>query len=261
MTTWKDKIFQHLSEYKETELGIHENGIWVGNKKKYPHILPYKYTSSNLIEGKYHYSSLKWSINSEKSLHPGFHHLNSSQALAINLFVPFIEEDILQSLLQRIGIDDEGVCGKFEHVENREEGTNFDFFIEGKKHKYFFEVKYSEDRYGYATNNENHRNKFQDIYQPKLRTIHNIQREEFFRKYQLWRNISYANEGYIIFVFPRFRKDLTKITNEAIGKIQTPDKVKILYIDDIVSVFKDAYIGSQDHFREFENKYLNIKAI
>ena len=154
-----EQIKHHLERYKIEKLRIKENGIWINNKKEYPHILPYRKRSKNLIEKEYINTLLLYSLNSGKALHPGFHHLNSSQALAINLFVPFLVESKLGTLLQEIDIEDSIEKSEFEYIENEKEGTNFDFFIKGKTNSYYFEVKYSEQKFGYAKNDKRHRDK------------------------------------------------------------------------------------------------------
>ena len=75
---------KHLANYKETVLNIKGNGIWKNNGKEYPHILPESQYSKNLIDAGFQVKLCQLT----KSKHCDFHHLNSSQALAINLFGP-----------------------------------------------------------------------------------------------------------------------------------------------------------------------------
>lgn len=45
--------------------------------------------------------------------------------------------------------------------------------------------------------------------------VASISKEEFFKHYQLWRNIIYAVEGLVVFVFVEPRKDLTGAVESA----------------------------------------------
>lgn len=80
-------------------------------------------------------------------LYQDFHHLNSSQAVCLNFFYPFIEENQLPLLLDILHIKNEDIeLSEFEKVISRAEGTNFDFYIKLKSGKQiFFEIKYTED--------------------------------------------------------------------------------------------------------------------
>jgi hypothetical protein len=89
----KDSILRHLSNYKNDTLGIFEDGTYKG--KGYSHILPINMIKENLIRSKYRNELEKTFVEMEKNIHIYFNHLNSSQALALNLFVPLIKENKL----------------------------------------------------------------------------------------------------------------------------------------------------------------------
>ena len=120
----KRHLSKHLSEYKVEVLKITGNGKWWKNHKEYSHILPLDKKNENIIN-----SDIKEDLISlldEDSIHLGFHHLNSSQALALNLFGPLVIKKHLEM------IDEMNILGKstgiFEYIENQMEYTNFDFF-------------------------------------------------------------------------------------------------------------------------------------
>ena len=98
--------------------------------------------------------------------------LTSSQALAFNLFFPFLgssrsNPDLLQTAL---GIDPEPVSSwRFEAILDTVEGTNFDVAINFPAgRKLLVEVKLTEPEFGVCKDNEMHPRKLRDIYRPRL---------------------------------------------------------------------------------------------
>lgn len=87
--TYQKEIKDWLSEYKTTHFKGLEDGKWKRNKKSYSHILPDALKYDNLLPT-YRDLFCKSNYNSIK-LHSDFHHLNSSQAMCINLFYPLIK--------------------------------------------------------------------------------------------------------------------------------------------------------------------------
>jgi len=251
----RTKILNHLAEYKQNSIGISENGTWWKNQQEYRHILPQKFNMKNIIDAGFKSQLLEQISISER--HIGFNHLNSSQALALNLFGPFLVASKLASLSLLVGTDYSRCSWKFEHVYNKDEGTNFDLYLEADKQKCFFEVKYTEDRFGAASDDDHHNRKFDLIYRNRLAKITDISKQEFFRDYQLWRNIIYKREGEVIFVIPRFRDDLLKRIEIARTKIDNPQSVKVVFIEDICRLGSSVDDGRfRDHFSEFDKKYL-----
>lgn len=257
-----EDIYQHLAEYKRNVLGITENGEW--RKKPYKHILPKEHLNKNLIQSKYYNDLLNLTKDPSITLHKGFHHLNSSQALCFNLFVPMIEENAFQPLFDLISINDDFKYHKFEYIFDYKENTNFDFFIEGKNTKYFFEVKYTEANFGSAANDKKqkhkHEIKYNNIYKERLAKITNISMEIFFRDYQLWRNLIYTDQGIVVFVIPEFREDLHEKINDAKSKMKNYQNVEVLFIEKICKTYQQINIGEfESHYSEFYNKYFAIQ--
>ena len=106
---------------------------------------------------------------------------------------------------------------EFEHIEKnsfetcQEKGrTNFDFFIKDDSKKYFFEIKYTEDTFGYVSEiDPTHHQKFNDYYKKQLGIVApKVSERDFFNNYQLWRNICHVyenedsiNEVYFVSIF------------------------------------------------------------
>ena len=265
-----EKIILNLCSYKNDILKITEIGTY--HNKTYLHILPKNMSEKNLLETKY-FEDLKKEfhvLQNEKKIHRYFHHLNSSQALALNFFVPIIKEGLLSNFL---GIEDEVFNTKFEYeFEHEEENsfevkpyrkTNFDFYAEANNKKYFFEVKYTEKEFGSAKKDSAHKEKYKTIYKPTLEKIckANIPENEFFKNYQLWRNLCHVQYGTICFVLPSFRNDLIKTIENAKSFIKEEyiKFIQIRIIDDFVlKMTSHKNVNISNHYKEFKKKYFEL---
>lgn len=250
------EIKRHLAQYKIDTLQIIEEGFWWKNKKHYPHILPQNFYKKNIINKGFQKQLL--SLINTRDLHLGFHHLNSSQALALNLFGPLVITNQIQligDLLQIERINSKET--KFEYIENTNENTNFDFFIKSQSLNIYFEVKYTENEFSGTKEDKKHLDKYSEIYQDKLKKIASISQKDFFNNYQLWRNILYADTGFIVFVLPKFRTDLIKKVEKARILTNIPDRIKILKIEDLVENCQNKE-ELTNHYSEFKKKYLNF---
>ena len=127
--SYRDKLRRHLSEYKRLHLGIGTPGVfrYRGREVQYQHILPLANASANL------FAEAEPSASAFLAAHPGkrhryFHHLNSSQAFAFNLFFPYFsgEPEAASALLRAFG--QKGVLAGWEPeaVPAPDEETNVD---------------------------------------------------------------------------------------------------------------------------------------
>lgn len=253
------KLKVHLSVYKSDVLKIKQNGIW--RNKEYPHILPKDRELENLINKGY-YEKL-CDIAKQIQLHFCFNHLNSSQALAINLFGPIlIEKDF--SILQNNGIEISNYkCSKFEHKE-RGDGTAFDFYIKDEVKNIYFEVKYTEDTLKTKSKSKNNDDRWSKYYKERMTNIlidNTGAKERIFSEYQLWRNIArISNDNdIVVFVVPKERKDLVEEIKSAKKKIKPEyvNRIKILYVNDVCECGEN-HDKFSTHYTEFRKKYLNI---
>ena len=134
---WYKANKEHLIKFKKEELRITEPGIYKP-ENYYDHILPEGEENKNFIRE-------EWA--SKCKHHCYYHHLNSSQTMCVNFFMPLIEKpELLQEFLHRFcGTDAEIVRTDFEYVNAQYGNTNFDFHcLDSKGNQFFFEIKYTE---------------------------------------------------------------------------------------------------------------------
>ena len=217
--TYQDEIKDWLSEYKTTHFKGLKNGIWKGNKKQYPHILPEDNWFDNLLPQ--YKTELKDYISKQNvKLHPAFHHLNSSQAMCLNMFYPLIQEKKLDLIIKALklnsdSVDYNSVC--FEKESMIEKGkryrpTSFDFyFMTNNGKEIHFEIKYTEQGFGKAKRDNQHFDKYESIYKKHCSAINPkyCNCDSFLDNYQLMRNVVHvSNNSYVVFIFPANNKKI-----------------------------------------------------
>ena len=108
-------------------------------------------------------------------MHRDFHHLNSSQALAFNLFFPYfgMPHGSAEPLLRGLGLEPRPVhAWAFEEVPEPQEGTNFDFFVAfGSGQRLLVEAKLTETEFGTREADDAHRRKLTELYRPRLEAM------------------------------------------------------------------------------------------
>lgn len=264
----EDEIKKHLTSYKLNSLKTEKSGVWKG-RYKLPYILSEQDKIQNLIMKSYPKEFQQLYLEQKDSLHSCFAHLNSSQALCFNLFYPLV-------FCKRLSVINSSITNNssasFEHVEedsfetiqNNREKTNFDFFINDKGTKYFFEIKYTEKNFGNVesfNNNDRHDKKYNSYYKGQVAKIaaREVSEKDFFDNYQIWRNVCHADIGIVYFIFLKDRKSLEKRIRSIAAqcKNEYKKKIKVLYIEDLVaSCLKIQDENFQKHYQEFKKKYL-----
>jgi hypothetical protein len=245
MEDFATTLTAHLAKYKREVLGVTENGIWVRNGRKYNHILPQSLYKLNLVEG-IRDACLAHDRVSRIQLHRDFHHLNSSQAFALNLFFPLLGsvEPEPQLLLDALGFPSSAlVAWEFEAVPDYHEGTNFDLLLTlSNGNKIFIEVKLTEREFGTARNDKTHRVKRDTVYRPRLeRNVlpQAFEDEVFFRQYQLMRNISYAGPaGAVVLLFPKANASIRQQAERFLQCYLQPQlrhSVRIVHAEELIA--------------------------
>lgn len=267
---YKESVLRHLARYKTDTLGVLQNGVWVNNKQEYPHILPSELLKLNFLPG--------INIPEGIKLHEGAHHLNSSQVKCINFFEPLIHHKEGKALLlkmiageAKVPIEPETAIqtAYFEYVPNTAEGTNFDFYMQlSGGERFYFEIKYTEDGFGSIpaekTNDGKYSRKWDNVYSKHLQQslyLKDIPKDDFYRHYQIMRNISYiqTEKDYTVLLFPNENYNLVKQLTKAIG-LEDRQRMKNVIILDWSRLISSALelsenTGLFEHYNLFKNKY------
>jgi len=266
-----------LSSYKKESLRVTDRGIfrYKGKDLYKDHILPTKFRNQNII--RFYRDLFFASPSSAINYHRYFHHLNSSQALCINLFYPLMAENKLNIVLDLLGITESQVVEScFEKESDLEIGTgrktNFDFFMQLiDRTKIYFEIKYSETGFGSAKKDDAHKRKFAATYQPLLKNNDFIdpkfcKMNYFLDAYQIMRNISHINEeSLVVFVYPMANKKIHRQAQSVIEKLLTDKgkrRYKILLLEPTIEEILHRVQNPKlhEHFMEFKHKYLSHDA-
>ncbi len=259
----RERLLEHLATYKQDTLKIEESGLWRGNE--YDHILPKEMANKNLIDAGF-LNQLREKVSAlSLQLHSAFGHLNSSQAMCLNLMVPLLERDMLLEYIKKSCPD--AVRGTklaepaFERIMDKDERTQFDFYCTTDAGETLsFEFKYSEPNFSFMAKDERHQEKFEQTYKDGLKKL-DVDQETFAAGYQLWRNILYAetHQHTVFFVFPKFRSDLQEAVEQAKEKCpeEVLQRIHCICIDDWV----EDLLQSDDsalvkHYEAFKKKYL-----
>jgi hypothetical protein len=240
--SYQDDLKRHLTEYKKVHLGIVEPGVFRhrGRDLLYGHILPVQSTSLNLFEEARGFRQVYPDIK----LHRYFHHLNSSQAFAFNLFFPFFsgKPEAASALLMALGSAGVLADWKPEWVPDRVERTNIDvcwWTVDGVKTT--CEVKLSETDFGKAQDDRRHRDKFL-VYREKL-SSHlapaRLERRAFLDAYQFNRNVYHMvcdDRTRLMFLLPQANAVLWDRLAELLKGIitSTRDRISVVAIEAVI---------------------------
>jgi len=269
--SYQDDLKRHLAVYKRQSLGITEPGIfrYRGRELLYHHILPVAHASSNLLE------EARTAANEFLAAHPGkrhrhFHHLNSSQAFAFNLFFPFFSNkpEVARALLRALG--QQGILDTWEPeaIPIRDEKSNIDVLwrtTDGVQT--FCEVKLSEADFGKAVDDSRHRAKLVDIYGPVLGAHLESGRlagPAFFRAYQFNRNVWHmvsSDRSRLIFLLPRSNAGLwAQLQELLLGVVpRTRSRISAVAIEDVIGTLtsdQQCPTALREYTRRLAEKYL-----
>jgi hypothetical protein len=275
--TYQNEIKDWLSDYKITHFKKLENGIWKRNKKQYPHILPVDNWLENFLP-KYKTELTEYIRTQKIKLHSDFHHLNSSQAMCLNIFYPLIKETKLDLLVNVLKLDSDSVdydSVRFEKESNieKEKGyrpTNFDFYFRTiNNKKIYFEIKYTELGFGKAKCDKEHFDKYESVYKNHCSVINPkyCNCNDFLDNYQLMRNLIHlSNNSYVVFIFPVNNKKIKQQAEFAKSTLVTSDfqqNIIILTWEHLLGYIDSITLGSEkldSQMIDFKDKY-KIKPI
>jgi hypothetical protein len=265
--------YEHLSQYKVDTLGIEGDGIFHYRGREVPkaHILPIAERDKNILE---QYSERYFaSEHADIKLHQYFHHLNSSQALCINLFYPLIAENSLDHFMSYLdlpeGLSLSPVFEKESDVEDAARRTSFDFYVKQESvGNVYVEVKYTEDGFAKAKDDEEHRKKFTETYLPLVKQKSAFLMPEcqecdvFLKHYQVLRNLVHVSENdYVVLLFPSGNKKVLDQAVFARDHLLTDEgrsRLKIVLLEEFVAFLEANSVGSKlyGYYQGFRKKYL-----
>jgi hypothetical protein len=272
---FRDRACAYLSEYRKNVLGLEEAGLFSrgGRDHRLGHILPRGSEERNLLEpyGSTFFASKVGRIK----LHQYFHHLNSSQALCINLFYPLMAEGegdlLLQCLASTITSPIDCNFEVESDLEIAARRTSFDFHVRSREgEQILVEVKYTEDGFGSAEPDDEHLVKFQDTYAPLLRNSAYLTDEcndphFFLSNYQVLRNLVHiTSRSEVRFVFPRANTKVAKQAEDARVRFLTDSgrsRFRVIYLEDVVTELAVRLRGRtlENYYERFSQKYLGCE--
>lgn len=251
------RVKKHLVDYKKNVLGIEKNGLYKGEEHEY--ILPGKIENNFLGDTYLLYSEY---CNGEK-LNKYCNHLNSSQIMCMNFFLPLLEnEEIMDKIVAKVlNIDIEDLGERVDYFCNamHDEKNQFDLYLKySSGYRIYLESKYTEEKFRSFSNQDKDEywEKYYKEFLQKSRYLKDLKKDDFYKDYQLYRDIGLiqGDKDYVIFLYPfdneRIEKKLEDFKYE---NVIEKDWNTITYT--ILKMVKDTELD--EYYREFSRKYLN----
>lgn len=273
--TYEQLMKAHLSNYKVKKLAVTRPKKWRGGEMDYHYILPANRRELNFLSP-YRTETGKFIEAESIKLHPSFHYLNSSQAVCVNFFYPFIAEGQWPLLLKVLGMEGEEVESfQFEKMMGEGEQTTFDFYLKLKSDKdIFFEVKYTENSFGHAPDEGQYEKQYQKIHQKILAGEIQPSAEEYtalLKNHQMLQQIAYGKPDgnrIVVFICPENNKSLQLEYRQVMDHVVVPELQGSIRMVTWENLLKDLKIHLKSnlqvpgklvhHYREFEDKYFPI---
>lgn len=269
---YHDRLLQQLAAYRRAELGdAAEPGATANDDERARgHVLPKDAARANILPG---IRDAFWSwfdaLEPPHTLDASFHDLGSSQALAFNLFFPFLKEGRAdRRLLTLLGLKGGEYMADFGKAVDAEESASFDFYMESASgQRICFELELAGASFGSAESDAAHVQMLERHYRPCLHDLIDakwLEPAAFCAHYTVMRTLSclgrYADSG-VVFIFPRANERL-KEEEQAIKQIVSKSlapRVAILYLEYLVERILNATAGDDalhEHFLRFRAKYI-----
>lgn len=256
----------HLAGYKEVDMPGVPDGIHYSSGRRYAHILPPEMRELNILPST---RAAFWRYFKAQcgdvGLHTDFHHLNSSQAFAFNLFFPLMAERANHAaVLRALGVQSvELASWRFEAIPDGNERTAVDFYARYTSGTQLLcEVKLTESSFGSAAPNKARLAKRESHYLPALSgkiASEWLEEDKFFLNYQLLRNLSHVNldrGDQLVFLMPRANVGPWAAAERFMSAL-TPaamNSVRLVSVKDFLGRLQgDA--PSTTHLSEFAAKY------
>lgn len=278
--SFSDEMKEHLAAYRTEVLGRKKMGKW--RKISKPHILTQEDKAAWNYLPEVRPKLPRYVEEHSIKLHQYFAHLNSSQALALNLFLPLMPRDESglawgnpAHLNHLLGNPQHRFCNsRFEAILDKKEKTNFDWIADIKDGgSVFCEVKYTESRFGSASSTTtDYAKRFKNLYCDRLKGViqptrlHGDQLKWFKKNYQILRNLSYLSWGkspqknLVLFVLPERSPSFRQLEKFIDQEVLSEAKEKI-FVKDIAEWTAELEAASatgpeSKHWEDFRQKYI-----
>jgi hypothetical protein len=236
----------HLDDYRRGRLGGVESGMFEKNgvERPYGHILPKDLQWLNILEP-FRLEVMQYQAANSLRLHRYFHHLNSSQAFAFNLFIPLAQHapQKLAAALKTPAV----LCLQLEQCVEPLERTQVDaHWMTDDSSCVYCEVKLSESEFGTTDGTGRHSRKLEETYRPVLEGRVSDQLWEdkgarFYQFYQVYRNLWLAaRNGHetdqVRFLLPAANTALVAQLNEALTLVGSAlrSRTRIIYVEEVL---------------------------
>jgi hypothetical protein len=269
--SYRTRLVEHLTSYKENQLGIVDSGVFRYRDRDVirGHVLPLIEKWRNLLPfGK---AAIRRYLDEHPAikLHRYFHHLTSSQAFALNLFVPFFEGgfESSQALTRAFGQSGPIVEWKPEAVPSADEGTNLDAWWRLESGlETFCEVKFCEGEFGKCEADDKHLAKLSSIYKPRLQGVVSDQlltEDRFFANYQILRNLWHlvgSTNAELIFLLPKSNARLWKHLDTTLKSVvrDVRKRVRVVATETLLeSLINDEHCSGEyrEYAMQLQEKY------
>jgi hypothetical protein len=269
---YRARLLAHLIKYKHSVLGIREAGTfrYRGSDLSKDHILPRTRKWDNLLDLARPLVKSHLDAYPTVRLHRYFHHLNSSQAFAFNLFFPFFGGSAAasSSLLRALGQAPTLASWEPEAVPEKDENTNLDArwqLADGTS--VICEVKLSEADFGKARADEEHKRKLKNTYRKVLDghvDSRMLQEPQFFHAYQILRNVWHmllVPGSKLVFILPRANARLWEELTPILAALHAGPRKRVSTIaieDALAHLRNDAKCPAtlREYARQLEAKYV-----
>ena len=246
---------------------MREKGTFVhrGVERQYRHILPASLKWLNIPEPFRKEVQEYLAGHRHIKPHKYFHHLNSSQAFALALFVPYLTQ-APEALMGALRFPPPREWD-LERVPDESEGTNVDVWWQSAGAETYCEVKLSEREFGPATDDARHRRKLEAIYGPVLRKQVDdalLEPKAFFANYQILRNLWLAarpghERDRVVFLLPEANVRLAAQLEAALGQVRRPlrSRASVVHVEPLLErLRKDATSGLAWYAWWLQQKYV-----
>ena len=246
LQTYEKTLKAHLDEYRRGRLGGVESGNHQTNNKKHPnkHILPTKLQWLNILEP-IRAEVMQYQTANGLRLHRYFHHLNSSQAFAFNLFIPLFQH--APEKLARVLGTPAVLSLQLEQSADPDERTQIDVqWMVDERSWVYCEVKLSEAEFGTTEGAGRHSRKLEDTYRPVLERyvsdqIWDDKGARFYQFQDVYQHLWLAARGghetdEVRFLLPRANETLLEQYQEAMSLVgpALKSRTRLIYVEDVL---------------------------